>query len=216
MGACDLTRAEKIAVAKALAASWTRAADKAAEAAADAAAYAHHRSIAWVALFGGSGGGGGGNTVTVEEEDMGDSHRRLWVYPTVGAGGAGWVPGVQIPNVVAPGTFDAYVEVIPAGWAAATFTLTALNVEVGMMDLALPDITYELVIATGLLGAEVERARVRFTRTDLGAGLAKDWIVNQIPLKTEMLPAGSRISAMWTSSAVAPALSISVQGHYYD
>jgi len=147
---------------------------------------------------------------------MGDSHRRLWVYPTVGAGGAGWVPGAQISSVGAPGTFGAYIEVIPAGWAAATFTLTSLNVEVGMMDLALPDITYELVIATGLGGAEVERARVRFTRTDLGAGLAKDWIVNQIPLKTEMLPAGSRISAMWASSFLAPDLFVSVQGHFYD
>ena len=154
--------------------------------------------------------------VVTSEAGMGDSHQRGWVYPTVGAGGAGWVAGAQIPVGVPAGTFGAYTDVIPAGWAAAAvFTLTGLNVEVPMALLPATDVTYEVVIATGGPGAEVERCRVRFTRNDQGAGASKNWIVNGLPLKTEMLAAGSRVRAMATASAGgAPDLYLSVQGHY--
>jgi hypothetical protein len=154
--------------------------------------------------------------IVTSEVGMGDSHQQGWVYPTVGAGGAGWVLGAQIVPNAAAGTFGVYADVIPAGWTTSSFTLIGLNVEVIMANLPVTDVTYEVVIATGGPGAEVERCRVRFTRDDQGPGASKNWIVNGLPLKTEMLAAGSRVRARVTTSAAgAPDLYVSVQGHYF-
>lgn len=132
-----------------------------------------------------------------------------WVYPTIGPGGAGWVSGAPVTPGAGPGAFGGYSDVIPAGWATAAFALFAVNVEVPYLPLPVNQVSYELVIASGAPGSEVEQARVRFTRS------VTEEIVNGLPICTIALPAGTRVRAMVAASAPgAPPIAVSLEGFY--
>lgn len=121
-------------------------------------------------------------------------HSACGVYPTIGAGGA-WVAGSSVISGVGAGTVLAWVTVIPAGIIQLPFDIHWINVE------ELPfNAGYELWLAKGAPGSEIEIARVRFTRVN------NNEAVNGFPVIMAIVPANSAISAKLScSSGNAPA-----------
>ena len=131
-------------------------------------------------------------------------HTGAKVYPTVGAGGAGWVPGALFSTNAVAGTFGAYADLMPAGTALLPFDIHWLNIEsLGA------NADYEMVIAEGAPAAEVEIGRVRFTR------IAVLEAANGVPFTMPIKTAATRIRAKVASSNVG-AVDIRVSIFYHE
>jgi hypothetical protein len=148
----------------------------------------------------------GGTSIYSMVSDVAEHvHSTSWVYPTIGAGGAGWVAGASIISAAAAGTFGNYADLIPVVGTTNIFDLHYLNIEVlGANGV------YELIVASGAPAAEVEVARVRFSR------LNNNEAANGVPLIMPLQPAGTRIRCKVACSAAGPVtIVMSALGHYY-
>jgi hypothetical protein len=133
-------------------------------------------------------------------------HGTSWCYPTVGAGGAGWVVGASPASAAAAGTFGNYVDLIPSIGTTLPFDIHFLNIEaLGSNGV------YEAVIGVGAPAAEVEVARVRFAR------LNNQESANGVPVTMAIQPAGTRVRIKLACSVAGPVtVTVSTFGHYYD
>jgi hypothetical protein len=133
-------------------------------------------------------------------------HGQSWVYPSLGAGGAGWVVGASPASAAAAGTFGNYVDLIPSVGTTLPFDIHFLNIEaLGSNGV------YEAIIAVGAPAAEVEKARVRFAR------LNNQESANGVPVTMAIQPAGTRVRIKLACSAAGPvSVTVSAFGHYYD
>ena len=132
-------------------------------------------------------------------------HEKGNVWPTVGAGGAGWVAGTNVAANAVAGTFGNYAIVIPAATVTLPFDIHWANIEtIGTNG------SYEMIIAIGAPGAEVEVSRIRFVR------FAGNEPVNGRPVITPVLPANSAVSVKIAhSTAVAAQITVSLCYHTY-
>jgi hypothetical protein len=130
-------------------------------------------------------------------------HSTGGVYPTVGAGGAGWVAGATFTTNAAAGTFGVYADLIPINTIALPFDIHWINIEsLGANS------SYELVIAKGGAGSEIEVGRVRFTRIN------NQEAVNGCPFIMKIVPANTQIRAKVTQSN-AGAVNIIISAFYH-
>lgn len=132
------------------------------------------------------------------------SHGAAKVYPTQGAGGAGWIAGASFSSHADAGTFGDYADLMPAGTAGAPFDIHWINIEtLGANG------SYELVIASGAPASEVEIGRVRFTRT------AAQEAANGVPFIMPIKAAATRIRAKVACSAAGP-VAVTVSAFYHE
>jgi len=131
-------------------------------------------------------------------------HSPCRVYPTLGAGGA-WVPGATLVAGAAAGVFGAYADIIPAGVLTEPFDIHWFSVEY-ISNTA----EYEVVIAVGAPGSEVEVGRFRFAR------LAVQNSENGFPFMMKVHAPNSRVRGKLASSAAgAPSIRLCSHYHYY-
>lgn len=128
-------------------------------------------------------------------------HSGCSVYPTLGAGGAGWIAGAPLATAAAAGTFGALVDLIPVATILLPFDIHYINIEVLGANAV-----YELVL--GRDAAATEIARVRFTR------VAAQEAANGVPIITKIMPANTRIQAMVACSVAGP-INIEITALYH-
>jgi len=124
-------------------------------------------------------------------------HSSCKVFPTL-------IPGILVTaggGVWAEGT---YANILSASVVTSQFDLHYINVEALSANA-----TYELALATGSAGNEVEVARVRFNRVNNNES------ANGVPIMTPLLPANVRVAAKLASSTGGATVNISIYYHIY-
>lgn len=139
------------------------------------------------------------NSVWALSDKINDhNHSSSKVYPTL----ANWVTVAWAAGAWALSA--AWVEIVPANTIAAVFDIHYINAASVSAD-----DSYELVLASGGAGSEVEVWRVRFTRS------ASSTNAQLIPFMTPLIAANSRISAKIASSTWNDSAVISLFYHIY-
>jgi hypothetical protein len=114
-------------------------------------------------------------------------HKAAKVYPTM-------LAGITVAKGDASWALTAaWNECVPAATITAPFDIHAIYIESASIDS-----TFELVIAAGGAGSEVEIGRVRFTRT------SSDVRSQEVVFTHEIQPANTRISAKLAGSLNSP------------
>lgn len=111
------------------------------------------------------------------------THAAQKVYPTL-------ANGVTLTGGVGAWALGEFAEVIPVNTVTSPFDIHFLNIgAVSATD------TYEMVLFSGLAGAEVEIGRARVVRTAAQSGTAP------VPFQCSVLPANTRISSKVASAS---------------
>lgn len=125
-------------------------------------------------------------------------HQPAKVYPSL-------ANGVTVTGGVGAWALGNFVEIIPANTITTAFDIHWINFE----SVSANDI-YELVLYSGLEGAEVEIARVRTYKSATMTG------ANNVPIQIPVQYPNSRISAKLASSSGGDNVTISLFYHQYN
>jgi hypothetical protein len=126
-------------------------------------------------------------------------HDAAKCYPTLAA-------GKVVTGGVASWALGSFVEIVPVNTISSAFDIHFIVFEaVSATD------TYELVLYSGLVGSEVEIARIRTTRESATSG------TTDIPCMCYVQPPNTRISAkVASSSGGSDTVTISIFYHTYE
>ena len=125
-------------------------------------------------------------------------HKPAKCYPTL-------ANGITIAGSATAWTLGNFVEVVPVNAIAVMYDIHWINFESASAN----DV-YELVLYSGLVGAEIEIGRIRTFRQSVTSG------ANNVPIQIPALMPNTRISAKLASSSGGDNVTISVFYHEYD
>jgi len=126
------------------------------------------------------------------------AHQPAKCYPTL-------ADGVVVAGGAGAWALGNFVEVIPANAINKAFDIHYINVEAASAN----DV-YEIVLYSGLLGAEVEIGRARTYKTAAIAG------ANSVQVQVPAQLANTRVSAKVASSSGGDSLTVSTFYHTYE